>query len=410
MRRLAGDDPEVNEEWNCDKGRFAFQLRAASADRLDPPAGARRGRRAASPPPGRRRWRPPRGGLHARARRRRGVLTGGRAHRRGRLRLRQVRPGRARHQRHRLPRPRRTPPRRPTSWPRTSRARARPRRRRHLRRRWRRRRPSCWSGFEPEEEAPGVFLRLRKAYRKRGQQVVRAGRRTPRRGLDKAGGTLLPAAPGAEAEWLDALAGGVGLDDTAQAAEALRAPGAVILVGERLAAVPGGLTAALRLATATGARLGWVPRRAGERGAVEAGALPGAAARRPAGRRPARPRRGRRRSGASRRCPPRSGRDTGQILEAAAAGELGALLVGGVELADLPDPARGAGRARRGGFVVSLELRPSEVTERADVVLPVAAVAEKAGTFLNWEGRRAAVRGRAKPDQTTAGALPTPAC
>ena len=25
MRRLAGDDPEVNEEWNCDKGRFAFR-------------------------------------------------------------------------------------------------------------------------------------------------------------------------------------------------------------------------------------------------------------------------------------------------------------------------------------------------------------------------------------------------
>lgn len=24
QRRLAGDDPEVNEEWNCDKGRFGF--------------------------------------------------------------------------------------------------------------------------------------------------------------------------------------------------------------------------------------------------------------------------------------------------------------------------------------------------------------------------------------------------
>src|SRR5205823_759040 len=24
LRRLAGDDPEVNEEWNCDKGRWAF--------------------------------------------------------------------------------------------------------------------------------------------------------------------------------------------------------------------------------------------------------------------------------------------------------------------------------------------------------------------------------------------------
>jgi NADH-quinone oxidoreductase subunit G len=36
---------------------------------------------------------------------------------------------------------------------------------------------------------------------------------------------------------------------------------------------------------------------------------------------------------------------------------------------------------------VSLELRASAVTDRADVVFPVAAVAEKAGTFVNWEGR-----------------------
>ena len=48
----------------------------------------------------------------------------------------------------------------------------------------------------------------------------------------------------------------------------------MILAGERLAEVPGALSAAARLAQATGARLAWVPRRAGERGAIEAGALP----------------------------------------------------------------------------------------------------------------------------------------
>ena len=37
--------------------------------------------------------------------------------------------------------------------------------------------------------------------------------------------------------------------------------------------------------------------------------------------------------------------------------------------------------------MVSLENHHSAVTERADVVLPVAVVTEKAGTFLNWEGR-----------------------
>src|SRR6202034_551314 len=89
-------------------------------------------------------------------------------------------------------------------------------------------------------------------------------------------GTLLPTAPGAEPATLTALAAGGGSDDAiARAADLLAKSGAVILVGERLAEVPGALAAAVRLADATGARLAWVPRRAGERGAVEAGALPG---------------------------------------------------------------------------------------------------------------------------------------
>jgi NADH-quinone oxidoreductase subunit G len=37
--------------------------------------------------------------------------------------------------------------------------------------------------------------------------------------------------------------------------------------------------------------------------------------------------------------------------------------------------------------VVALELRETEVTRAADVVFPVAPVVDKAGTFVNWEGR-----------------------
>lgn len=51
--------------------------------------------------------------------------------------------------------------------------------------------------------------------------------------------------------------------------------------------------------------------------------------------------------------------------------------------------------------MVSLEMRPGEVTEHADVVLPVAAVAEKAGAFLNWEGRVRFFEAALKPDQMT---------
>ncbi|MFJ2215511.1 NADH-quinone oxidoreductase subunit G [Streptomyces sp. NPDC101062] len=264
------------------------------------------------------------------------------------------------------------------------------------------------AGFESEEEAPGVFLRLRKAHRKHGQRTFSLATHVTR-GLSKAGGTLLPAAPGTETEWLDALASESGLDaDGTAAARALREPGAVIVVGERLAAVPGGLTAAARAATATGARLVWIPRRAGERGALEAGALPSLL---PGGR-PATDPRAREETAAVwgvRELPHRYGRDTGQIVRAAANGELGALLVAGVEIADLPDPAGARTALDEVGFLVSLELRPSEVTERADVVFPVAAVAEKPGSFLNWEGRTRLFEAALKPEQMTRRLAPSDA-
>ncbi|WP_156726447.1 NADH-quinone oxidoreductase subunit G [Streptomyces apocyni] len=264
------------------------------------------------------------------------------------------------------------------------------------------------AGFESEEEAPGVFLRLRKAWRGHGQRTFALAPYATR-GLEKAGGTLLPAAPGTEPEWLDALASGVGLgDDGAKAAEALHAEGAVIVVGERLAGVAGGLTAAVRLARATGAQLVWIPRRAGERGALEVGALPSLL---PGGR-PATDPRARSEVAALwgvAELPHRFGRDTGQIVEAAATGELAALVVAGVEVADLPDPARAREAIGEVGFLVSLELRPSEFTERADVVLPVAAVPEKAGTFLNWEGRARPFEAALKPDQMTRSTAPTDA-
>ena len=53
--------------------------------------------------------------------------------------------------------------------------------------------------------------------------------------------------------------------------------------------------------------------------------------------------------------------------------------------------------------MLSLELRESAVTERADVVFPVAPVVEKGGAFMNWEGRirpfEAALQTNATPDR-----------
>jgi NADH-quinone oxidoreductase subunit G len=63
------------------------------------------------------------------------------------------------------------------------------------------------------------------------------------------------------------------------------------------------------------------------------------------------------------------------------------LLVGGIEPGDFPDPEAVHAALDAAGFVVSLELRHSAVTERADVVFPVAPTTQKSGAFVNWEGR-----------------------
>ncbi len=241
-------------------------------------------------------------------------------------------------------------------------------------------------GFEPEDESPIVFLRLRKAARKHGLPVY-AIAPFATRALTKMSGRLIKTVPGAEASALDGLA-------TGEVGDLLSTPGAVIMVGERLASVPGGLSAAARLADTTGARLAWVPRRAGERGALEAGALPGLL---PGGR-PIDDETARAQvaAGVERRpnCLPAVDATPTAIVAAAADGTLGALLVGGVEPDDFADPAAVLAALDGAGFVVSLELRHSAVTERADVVFPVAPTTQKAGAFVNWEGRFRRVRSR----------------
>jgi NADH-quinone oxidoreductase subunit G len=258
------------------------------------------------------------------------------------------------------------------------------------------------AGLEPEDESPIIFLRLRKAARVGAVKVFTvAPFASP--GTTKVHGTVLPTAPGAEAATLDALAGNGHDDSLAEAARLLREPGAVLLVGERLAQTPGALSAAARLSAATGAALGWVPRRAGERGALEAGALPGLLpSGRPLGDEAARAEVAAAWGVAPTDLPAEAGRDLDAVVAAvhadvaalAAATDpskversVGALLVGGVDPHDLADPAAFLAALDEVPFVVSLEQRHSAVTERADVVLPVAAVAEKAGTFLDWEGR-----------------------
>ena len=160
----------------------------------------------------------------------------------------------------------------------------------------------------------------------------------------------------------------------------------MILVGERAATTPGTLSAAAALAADTGARLAWVPRRAGEVGAVDAGALPTLL---PGGRTVDNDTdRAAVAAQWDAELPAAAGRDADAILDALAHGTLGAVITGGIDPDDFADPALATQAFDNAGFIVSLEVRRSAVTERADVVLPVAPAAEKAGRYVTWEGRR----------------------
>jgi NADH-quinone oxidoreductase subunit G len=357
LRRLAGDDSTVNEEWNCDKGRWAFKY-VTSVDRLTTPmvrnasgelvaaswpealAAAAKGLKASKA----------------------AVLVGGRATYedaygyskfarialgtndidfRSRLSSNEEREFLAAHVVGST-----------TTYLDIDRA-------DHV----------LLVGFEPEEESPIVFLRINKQVRKRALKVTAIATKLSI-GVEKLKGEFVKVAPGAEA--------------AAIASQSLSAK-SVILVGERAAESAGVLSAVAALADSTNAKIAWIPRRAGERGALEAGAignlLPGG--------RPVTDAAARVDIGAlwgTDSLPSAEGKSAQEIYAAVNAGEIGALLVGGVDPLD-GDNSQGALAALDKAFVVSLEIASSAVTQRADVVLPVAAITEKSGSFLNWEGR-----------------------
>jgi len=231
-------------------------------------------------------------------------------------------------------------------------------------------------GLEPEDECGAIFLRMRKATRKGKLRVASLAPMTSR-GLAKLSGELLRCAPGTEVEVAAEIREGGEFADLAS-----RLDGGVILVGERASRTPGLLSEVVRLAERCHCRIQWVPRRAGERGGVEAGLLPGLL---PFGR--ALASQEARESLAWGEIPAQRGLDATQMLEAAADGRVKALVVGGVDLRDFDDPAAARKALDQVDFLVSLEVRRSEVTDRADVILPVAPPLEKNGTFINWEGR-----------------------
>lgn len=264
--------------------------------------------------------------------------------------------------------------------------------------------------LEPEDECGALFLRLRKGVRAGGVKVATVTTSLSNGSRKLAAQTILTV-PGEEARAVALLS-----QSHPELVEALKADGATILVGERAAEVPGLLSVVDTLATATGARLAWVPRRAGERGGIEAGLLPsllpgGYPVADDAARQRVQDAWGVRTDGlyAAAPLPQATGRDVTGILNALVEGELGGLVVGGVDLRDFPEPGLARAALAASAFTVQLEVRRSEVSEHADVVLPVAPAVEKNGTFVNWEGRvrpfGQAHVSRARTDRQVLGAL-----
>jgi len=218
--------------------------------------------------------------------------------------------------------------------------------------------------FEPEDESPIVFLRIYKQFRKRALKVSTISSFTSR-GSEKLNATVIKFAPGAEVSAINSIAG-----LTAKS---------VVLIGERLAETSGGLTAAVELANKAGAKIGYVPRRAGDTGAISAGAtpnlLPGhrlisdAAARVDVAA-----------AWGVNSLPAENGLSINEIIS----GDTTSVLVGGVDPFDISADAKLSLSKK---FVVSLEIRESDITDIAQVVLPVAAVVEKSGSFMDWQGK-----------------------
>ena len=357
LRRLAGDDAEVNEEWNCDKGRWAFKYVTAANRITQPMVRDESGElRVASWPQA---LAAAAAGLQGQ---RTAVLVGGRATAEdayGYSKFARVTLGtndidfRSRvtsdEERDFLAS---TVVHSSASYRDIDRADV-----------------VLLVGFEPEEESPIVFLRINKQVRKRSLKVVTIGTKLSI-AAEKLKANFVCVAPGTEA--------------VAIAAQELTDK-SIILVGERASESAGALSAVVALAQKSGAKLAWIPRRAGERGALDAGAignlLPG----------------GRPVTDAAARVdvaaawgvdslPATVGRTSAEIFAAVNAGSLDALVIGGIAPVDA-DNSHDAFTAIKKAFVVSLEIRESAVTKLADVVLPVAAVTEKSGTFVNWEGR-----------------------
>jgi len=249
-------------------------------------------------------------------------------------------------------------------------------------------------GLDAEEEVPILHLRLRKAWRKHTAKLVAVGARA---------GTLaeytwrrLVTDPGTEAAALVALGAGLGVDgmdsghyDAAQlgdVTDAVREAGsaAVLLVGERAGA--GTLAAAGRIADHLGAKVAFVPRGAGTRGALDAGMASGLL---PGGRWAADETDRADVEAIWGELPEPLDGDLEELLTRCSKKDVDVLhLVGYDPIREATSPELARKALKKVGTIIVQDIAISpELAEYADIVLPVTATQERAGAHTDWEGR-----------------------
>jgi NADH-quinone oxidoreductase subunit G len=217
-------------------------------------------------------------------------------------------------------------------------------------------------GSDPLHSSPILDLRIRKAMRRNGAKLVVATDRPTT--LDGGAEAVIRYAPGNAT----AVLSGLTQNDVLRGAERV-----VVLWGERIAREGEGATAALlKVAASFGAGLLEVPETTNARGLREAGCLPDAG------------------PGFSETS---AGKSTEEIRAALESGELKTLVLFGADpLRDFPDTAAWQRALAAADHLVVFSTFENATTKMADVVFPLETHAEKDGTVTHPDGRLQRVR------------------
>jgi NADH-quinone oxidoreductase subunit G len=246
-------------------------------------------------------------------------------------------------------------------------------------------------GTDPLHSSPILDLRIRKAIRRNGAKLVVATERPT--ALDGGAEAIMRYAPGGASSFLSELGSslgsgegrsgsgqGAGQEDVSPVADVLReAESIVVIWGERIGREGEGafdalldLANALDLAGKDGSGLLEIPDFANARGLREAGCIPDAG------------------PGLSETA---TGKSTEEIREGLESGEIKSLVLFGVDpLRDFPDTKAWEAAITAADHVIAFSMFENDTTAKADVVFPLESHAEKDGTVTHPDGRLQRVR------------------